>query len=159
MEDLSLHVLDIVENSLRAGAKTVEIQINEDRKRDVLEIEIRDDGGGMDASTVEKATDPFFTTKSVRRVGLGLSLFQGAARRAGGDLSLSSKPGEGTTVKATFQHSHIDRQPLGDMAKTLTTLIIANPAVHFRYVHRENGDEYQIDSKQLMDGSWKEPAI
>ena len=153
MEDLSLHVLDIVENSLRAGAKTVEIQINEDLKRDVLEIEIRDDGQGMDASTVEKATDPFFTTKSVRRVGLGLSLFESAARRAGGELFLSSRPGEGTTVKATFQHSHIDRQPLGDMAKTLTTLIISHPEIHFRYLHRENDCEYQVDSKQLTDGS------
>ncbi len=159
MENLSLHILDIVENSLRAGAKTVEIQINEDLKRNFLEIEIRDDGRGMDASTVEKVTDPFFTTKSVRKVGLGLSLFESAARRTGGELSLFSKPGEGTTVKATFQHSHIDRQPLGDMVKTLTTLIISNPDVHFRYIHRENGDEYQVDSKQLMDGSWKEPAI
>jgi hypothetical protein len=80
-------------------------------------------------------------------VGLGLSLFEAAARRAEGEFSLSSQPGEGTTVKAVFQHSHIDRQPLGNMGKTLTTLIISNPDVHFRYIHRKNGDEYRVDSK------------
>ncbi|MCB7129601.1 MAG: ATP-binding protein, partial [Candidatus Brocadiales bacterium] len=76
MEDLSLHVLDIVENSIRAGAKKIEIRIHEDLKADCLEIEIQDDGAGMDVSTMEKALDPFFTTKSVRKVGLGLSLFR-----------------------------------------------------------------------------------
>ena len=153
MEDLSLHILDIVENSIRAGAKTVEIRISEDLKRDVLEIEIRDDGRGMDASTVEKAADPFFTTKSVRKVGLGLSLFEAAARRAEGEFCLSSRPGEGTTVGATFQHSHIDRQPLSDMGKTLMILMIANPEVHFRFLHRKDGHEYQVDSKQLTNSS------
>ena len=153
MEDLSLHILDIVENCIRAGAKNVEIRINEDLKKDLLEIKIHDDGCGMDQTTIEKATDPFFTTKSVRKVGLGLSLIKQAARKAGGELYLSSKPGNGTEVKATFQHSHIDRQPLGDIAKTLMILIIANPEVHFRYFHWKNGREYQVDSKQLIDES------
>lgn len=157
MEDLSLHILDIVENCIRAGAKKVEIRINEDLKKDLLEIKIHDDGCGMDQTTIEKATDPFFTTKSVRKVGLGLSLIKQAARIAGGDLCLSSKPGKGTVVKATFQHSHVDRQPLGDIAETLMILIISNPEVHFRYFHWKNGREYQVDSKQLTDGSKESP--
>lgn len=148
MEDLSLHVLDIVENSIRAGAKKIEIRIHEDLKADCLEIEIRDDGAGMDVSTMEKALDPFFTTKSVRKVGLGLSLFREAARAAGGDMVIQSEPGRGTNVKATFRYSHIDRKPLGDMSKTLATLVIANPEVRFRCLHEKNDEEQQFDSGQ-----------
>lgn len=149
MEDMSLHILDIVENSIRAGAMDVEININEDTGADLLEIEIRDDGAGMNQTTLEKALDPFFTTKTVRKVGLGLSLFREAARSAGGDMILKSEAGKGTRVKATFQHSHVDRQPLGDLAKTLEILIIANPEVRFRYYHRENGEEHRFDSNGL----------
>ena len=149
MEDLSLHILDIVENSIRAGAKEVEISIDEDVAADHLEVEIRDDGAGMDQATLEKALDPFFTTKTVRKVGLGLSLFREAARAAGGDMILKSEAGKGTWVKATFQHSHVDRQPLGDLVKTLEILIIANPEVRFRYYHRENGEEHRFDSNGL----------
>lgn len=153
MQDLSLHILDIAENSIRAGAKAVEIRIKEDLKRDYLEIEIQDDGYGMEPSLLEKAIDPFFTTKSVRKVGLGLSLFKEAARIAGGDLVLHSEPGQGTKVKATFQHSHIDRKPLGDMAKTLITLIIGNREVHFQYFHRKDGRECWVDSTQFNNQS------
>jgi len=149
MEDLSLHILDIVENALRAGAKKVEINIDEDVKQDHLKIEIRDDGKGMDQTMLEKALDPFFTTKTVREVGLGLSLFREAARAAGGDMTVESEPGKGTCVKATFQHSHVDRQPLGDMALTLQTLIVANPAVRFLYSHRENGEKICLDTDTL----------
>ncbi len=149
MEDMSLHILDIVENSIRADAKEVEIRIDEDVAADRLEVTIRDDGAGMDQATLEKALDPFFTTKTVRKVGLGLSLFREAARATGGDMTVQSKPGKGTRVKATFQHSHVDRQPLGDLTKTLEILIIANPEVRFRYYHRENGEEYRFDSNGL----------
>ena len=149
MRDLSLHILDIVENSIRAGAKEVEIRINEDVATDLLEIEIRDDGTGMDQATLDNALDPFFTTKSVRKIGLGLSLFQEAARAAGGDLAIQSEPGKGTQVKAVFRYSHIDRQPLGDLARTLQTLFVANPEVRFRYYHCENGEECQIDTAEI----------
>ena len=146
MEELSLHILDIVENSIRAGADEVEIRINEDEATDLLEIEIKDNGTGMDQSTLGKALDPFFTTKSVRKYGLGLSLFREAAQSAGGDMLIQSEQGKGTRVKAVFQHSHIDRQPLGDMAGTIETLIVANPEVRFRYYHCENSVEYRIDT-------------
>jgi DNA mismatch repair ATPase MutL len=146
MEELALHILDIVENSLRAGATEVEIAVIENSLADSLTIEITDDGSGMDAATVEQALDPFFTTKSVRKVGLGLSLFREAARAAGGDLAIDSNPDRGTHIKATFQASHVDRQPLGDMGKTLKVLIIANPEVHFRYTHQIDDKIYRIDS-------------
>jgi len=149
VDDLSLHILDIVENSIDAGAQNVEIRIREDTEQDLLKIEITDDGKGMDASTLEKALDPFFTTRKVRKVGLGLSLFREAARMANGDLAIESVKGEGTTVRATFQHSHIDRKPLGDMAKTLLILIIGHPEIRFRYEHWKNGQSGELDTQHL----------
>jgi hypothetical protein len=148
MEDLSLHILDIVENSIRAGAKEIEILIRENLAADLLEIVIQDDCAGMDAATRERVLDPFFTTKSVRKVGLGLSLFKEAARQAGGDLVVASGPEKGTRIEATFQHGHIDRKPLGDMALTLQTLMIGNPDIHYRYIHQKNGEEQRFDSAE-----------
>ena len=150
MEDLSLHILDVVENSIRAGANKVEIEIHEDLKNGLLRIEIADDGKGMDARMLEKALDPFFTTKTVRKVGLGLSLLREAARATNGDLTIQSEIGKGTCVKATFQHSHIDRKPMGDMEKTMISLIIGNPDVHFKYLHNKNGRKYRmIDTEKF----------
>ena len=151
VEELSLHILDIVENSLRAGARNVEIKVSEISKDDLLEIEITDDGAGMDNTTLEKALDPFFTTKTVRKVGLGLSLFREAARSAGGDMDIDSHPGRGTRIKARFQYGHVDRQPLGDIAKTLETLITANPEVRFRYLHRRDDEEFGMDTQEQGD--------
>lgn len=149
MQDLSLHILDIAENSIRANASEIKIEVIEDKKRDRLEIEVLDNGQGMDPPTVEKAVDPFFTTKSVRKIGLGLSLFKEAAKTAGGHFTLQSEPGKGSRVKAVFQHSHIDRKPLGDIAKTLIILILSNPEIRFKFYHRKDGKNYSIDSKQL----------
>lgn len=149
MEDLSLHILDVVENSIEAGARRIRIQIIENSKRDRLKIEIQDDGKGMDQNLRQKALDPFFTTKSVRRVGLGLSLFREAARMADGDLSIESKAGQGTSVKATFQYSHVDRNPLGDMAKTMMTLAIGHPEIQFVYFHQKNGRRYSLDTTEF----------
>lgn len=149
MEDLSLHILDIVENSMAAGANTVGITVCEDKRRDLLSIEITDDGKGMSKATLKKATDSFFTTKRTRRVGLGLSLLQQAAKMANGKFSIESKKGEGTTVRASFQYSHIDRKPLGDMAETIITLIIGNPEIDLRYIHKNDGKNWSLDTKEL----------
>ncbi len=149
MEDLSLHILDIVENSIDAGANKIDIKIYENLKKDQLKIEITDDGKGMNEGTVKKALDPFYTTKTVRKVGLGLSLFREAARMANGDFSIQSEAGRGTTVRATFQHTHIDRKPLGDMSKTMTTLIISHPEIHFRYLHKKDNQENRIDTEKF----------
>lgn len=149
MEDLSLHILDIVENSIAAGAKNIEIKVLEDIKKDLLAITIIDDGAGMDKDTLAKVLDPFVTTKPNRRIGLGLPLFAEAAKVAGGDISVESKKGEGTEIKAHFQYKHIDRKPLGDMAETIITLIIGNPEINLRYIHKKDGKNWFLDMREL----------
>jgi anti-sigma regulatory factor (Ser/Thr protein kinase) len=149
MEDLSLHVLDIAENSLRAGAHNVTILIDEDIRRDVLTIEIRDDGKGMSAQAASMATDPFYTTKSKRRVGMGLPLLKEAARMANGTLDIRSVPNSGTTVRATFQLSHVDRKPLGNMAETITALLAAEEQANILYRHSRNGKTVVFDSMHV----------
>jgi len=147
MEDLSLHILDIAENSICGSAKTVEIRIDEDRNKDLLTIEIKDDGKGMDEQTLQKALDPFFTTRTTRRVGLGLPLLAQAARESGGTIELHSEPDEGTTVRATFVHSHIDRKPMGNIDETIQTLVAGHPEIEFLYEHKTNGSIYHFDTR------------
>jgi len=147
LEDLSLHILDIAENSIAAGAQNITIRITQDTQRDRLVLVIVDDGRGMDEETVRKVTDPFFTTKSVRRVGLGLPLLEEAARMANGNLSIRSRPGRGTRIKATFGLNHIDRKPMGDIAQTLKTLIVAHPEIRIRFHHRCDGEVFVFDTK------------
>ncbi len=149
MEDLSLHILDIAENSVKANAQTIEIKVTEDLKKDLFVIEITDDGKGMDRAFAEKATDPFVTTRTERRVGLGLSLFAEAARMSNGDLTIRSDPRGGTIIKATFQHSHVDRQPLGDIGQTLITLAMGNPHIDLIYLHKKNKHHYCLDTRKL----------
>lgn len=149
MEDLSLHILDIAENSVEAQAKRIEIKISEDAKKDLLSLEIADDGKGMDKETLRKALDPFFTTKKVRRFGLGLSLLAEAARAANGKFHIESKPGKGTKVRAIFQMSHIDRKPLGDIARTLIAIIAGHPEINIRYRHQVNGSLYTFDAREI----------
>jgi hypothetical protein len=149
MLELSKHILDIVENSVRADSRTVVITVIEDTATDTLILEISDDGKGMSADEVVMALDPFYTTKKVRRIGLGLPMLKAAAETTGGSLRLDSTVGQGTMVKVTFGHSHIDRQPLGDVGLTLVTLIMGNPDVDFIYTHRRNNREYQLDTRNI----------
>jgi hypothetical protein len=149
MEDLSLHILDIVENSVAARADTIEIRISEDEKKDLLSIEVIDNGAGMDEETVKKALDPFYTTRTVRRFGFGLPLLSEAAKAANGHLSIKSKKGEGTKIKANFQYSHIDRKPLGDIGQTIGILIIGYPEIDLLYVHKKNNHTYSLDTKKI----------
>lgn len=135
MLDLSLHILDIAENSIRAGSRTVHIALDEDRARDLLTLTIRDDGAGMEAHERRAAVDPFFTTKHGKRVGLGLSLLTQAAEQANGRVTLTSETGKGTIVTATFRLGHLDRQPLGDIDQTLTCLRATHPEIAFLFRH------------------------
>ena len=135
MLDLSLHVLDIVENAVRARAETVRIRLVEDRGEDLLTLTIEDDGEGMDPLSLKRAADPFFTTQSRKRTGLGLSLLAQSAKEAEGKLTLKSRKGVGTQITATFRLSHIDRRPLGDMETTLECLRAAHPDIRFHYEH------------------------
>ena len=151
MEDLSLHILDIAENSIRAQAKIIKIEIEEYKERDILLLSIKDDGNGMTEEQKKMALDPFYTTKSTRRFGLGLSLLSEAARTAGGKMSLQSFPGKGTEVKARFKLSHIDRQPTGDMSQTLVALIAGHPGIDFLYSHRVNGELFSLDTREVKE--------
>ncbi|MBI5050720.1 MAG: ATP-binding protein [Nitrospirae bacterium] len=151
MEDLSLHILDIVENSIAAGANRVEIRVVEDTGKDILSVEIRDNGKGMSKEVRENAVDPFYTTRTTRRVGLGLSLLSQSAKEAEGDMTIKSKEDEGTTIYAYFKHSHIDRKPLGNMAETLIVLIAGNPDIDFLYEHILNNRAYSIDTKGIRE--------
>jgi signal transduction histidine kinase len=148
MEDLSLHILDIVENSIAAMAGRIEIRVEEDQARDLVTIEIKDDGNGMDEQTLKKALDPFFTTRTTRRVGLGLSLLAQAARDSEGAFDLSSKPGEGTTVNATFRLSHPDCKPMGDIGQTMQVLVTAHPEIEFLYEHKKDNSIYHFDTRE-----------
>ena len=163
MEDLSLHVLDIAENAISAKAKKIEILVMEEPGENRLTIEIRDDGIGMDEEARQKAADPFFTTRSSRRVGLGLSLLAQAAEEAGGTLRIESNLGKGTRVTATFQYHHIDRKPLGSMVETMMSLLLGNPELDISYTHKKEGGSYTLSSQwlkeQFQDQSLTNPEV
>jgi len=148
MEDLSLHILDIAENSIMASAGKIEIKIDEDQANDLLTLEISDDGRGMDEETLKNALDPFFTTRTTRRVGLGLSLLAQAAREGGGTMDISSRPHEGTLIRATFRLSHPDCKPMGDIAETMRTLVVAHPEIDFVFEQKINSSIYRFDSRE-----------
>ena len=149
MRELSLHILDIAENGITAGADCIHILVEEDRTADLLTIIIKDNGHGMPAEKIEKLTDPFVTSRTTRRVGLGLSLLAAAAERCEGRLTVETEPDAGTKVKATFRYSHIDRAPVGDMAATITTLIMGNPQIEFVYTHIIDGEDFTLDTREL----------
>ena len=149
MLELALHILDIAENSVRARAKTITIQVTEDSRKDLLTIEIADDGAGMNQAVLEKAMDPFYTTKKVRSVGLGLPLLADAAERAGGRFAIQSEEGHGTRLQVEFRLSHIDRQPLGDVAGVVVTLVAGNPDVDFIYRHRCDERRFTCDTREI----------
>jgi hypothetical protein len=155
MRDLSLHILDIAENSIAAQAERIEIRLEENRGEDRLVLEISDDGKGMDREMRERALHPFVTSRTTRKVGLGLPLLAAAAEAAGGSLTLESEVGKGTTVRASFQLGHIDLKPLGDIAQTLVTLIMGYPGIDILYSHKVDGDEYTLDTRMIraeLDG-------
>ena len=149
MEEISLHVLDIVQNSLSAGAALIHIEVDEQEQADTLRVRIADDGGGIPPELVQKVTDPFVTTRTTRKVGLGLSLFMQGAKAADGDFSIESEVGKGTRLCATYRRSHIDRQPLGDMAGTIRTLVLCNPDVDFVYTRKRNDRSFTLDTREL----------
>jgi signal transduction histidine kinase len=148
MEDLSLHILDIAENSIRAGATRVAIEIVEDEKSDVLSVCISDDGKGMNDEEVKRAFDPFFTTKQGKRVGLGLAFLSQAGEEAGGGVTVDSAPGRGTCVKATFNLSHPDIKPMGNIVETMATLMAGHPEIRFVFDITQGDYSRHFDSHE-----------
>lgn len=151
MRELSLHILDIVQNSIKAGADKIEIFIDEDTEKNSLEIMIKDNGCGMSKEFLARVRDPFTTTRTTRKIGMGISLFEAAAVQCGGKLDITSQVGVGTTVKAYFTHDHIDRAPIGDMAATMVTIISGAPEIEFIYKHTYNGKCFVFETKKICE--------
>jgi anti-sigma regulatory factor (Ser/Thr protein kinase) len=149
MRDISMHILDIVTNSLEADANYVEIIVEEKVEEDVLNLIINDNGKGMDSEFIKQVTSPFVTSRKTRKVGLGLSLLKAASERSGGSLSIESEQGKGTSVKASFRYGHIDRPPLGKIADTILGLVISNPSADFMYKHSYNQRDFVLDTREI----------
>jgi hypothetical protein len=168
MKEISLHLLDIAENSVAAQSKNISVHVHEDQFHDLLTVCVIDDGRGMDAATVQQVQDPFYTTRTTRNVGLGIPLLKLAAEQAEGSFSLQSEPGKGAWVEAEFRHSHIDRMPLGDLASTFLTLLISHPQMDWTFLYRvtdknKKSRDFLFESAELKselgDISLTEPEV
>ena len=151
MKELSLHILDIVQNSVTANATRVDVDICEDADKDILSVVIADNGCGMSEDFLAKVIDPFTTKRTTRKVGLGIPLFKLAAENTGGNFEIKSEVGKGTEVTAVFGLSHIDRQPLGDMPGTMLGLFTSYENIDFQYTHRVDEKEFLVDTAELKN--------
>ncbi len=151
MNDLALHLLDIVQNSLAAGATFITVRIEENPRKNFLIMSVEDNGCGMNEEQLQKLSDPFFTSRTTRRVGLGVPLLRQTAEQSGGKLEVVSRPGKGTCLTAHFQYDHLDRPPLGDVANAMVLMISANPGVDFAYRYSYNEKSYEITTRELKN--------
>lgn len=147
---MSLHILDIAENSMEAGATAVKIGIREDTAEDMFVLTVDDNGRGIEKETVEKALDPFFTSKAGKKCGLGLPLLAQAARECGGDFSIDTGKGRGMRVVARFRRSHIDMKPLGDVGATMAALICGHPEVAYSLTYEKDGRVFSLGTEELV---------
>ena len=147
------HILDIAQNSVNAGAKLVKVVIEENTKEGIFRFIVKDDGRGMDKEEIEKLFDPFYTTRDhkIRRVGLGLPMLKFACEITGGNVRISSEKGKGTEVEAIFKTSHIDCQPVGDIAGVIFTLLFSSKNVDWIIKRSYNGNIYTVDSRDLKE--------
>jgi anti-sigma regulatory factor (Ser/Thr protein kinase) len=163
LKELALHLLDIAENSVAANAESITISVLFDTEQDLLQMSIEDDGKGMAADQLAKITDPFVTSRTTRKVGLGIPLFKAAAESCNGSFDIQSTLGQGTTVTATFQESHIDRMPLGDLQSTLISLLIGYPDVHWVLKYGTDGNIFIFDDapikKELEGIALTDPGV
>ncbi len=151
MTELSLNVLDVAQNSVKAKASLIKIIVDASYADDLLLITIEDNGCGMSAEQVEKVIDPFYTTRTTRKVGLGVSFFKMAAEMTGGAFSITSEPGKGTLVKASFVISSIDRMPLGDMNSTIETLVVYNTHIDFEYTYKVGNESFTLSTPKMKE--------
>ena len=151
MKDISLYVLDLVQNSLRAKAESISISVKDSLFEDCVKIVIGDDGCGMSPELLAKVTEPFTTTRTTRETGMGIPLFQMAAQLTGGSFQIDSVLGQGTTLRGVFVRSHVDTPPLGDMAETLVTLIHGAPDVNFLYCSETDSQAQTFDTKEIKE--------
>ncbi len=155
MRELSLHILDIVQNSITANARMIIIDIEADFTKDLLSVRITDDGKGMNKELLEKVADPFSTTRQTRKVGMGVSLFKMAAENSGGKFDISSKEKMGTVVMADFKISSIDRVPLGEIDETMATLLMGSPqtdfVLNYEVKNQEQSREFNFDTREIKE--------
>ncbi len=149
MKELSLHILDLVENSITAGAKNIKLTITENLTDNVLAIIIQDDGCGMSAEKLVAVSDPFYTTRTTRNVGLGIPMFKMNTAACEGTFDMTSQVGVGTTLSGTFRYDHIDRAPLGDIASTITAIFMSLESADLVYLHTYNDKQFTLDSKEM----------
>lgn len=155
MKELSLNILDIAENSVKAGATLTEILIDEDEEW--LKITVKDDGCGMTKEILDRVQNPFYTTRTTRKVGMGIPLFKLEAEQTGGKLELTSVSKEespdfhGTKISASFNKKHIDFTPLGDVVSSITTLCQGHPDTDFLFIHNLNGKQVKLDTRELKE--------
>ena len=149
MDDISLHILDVAENSISAGATLVTISVSIDTGKDLLSVEIADNGRGIPKEVLGRIRDPFYTTRTTRKVGMGLSLLAQSAEEADGALAINSIEGQGTVVSAKFRYGHIDRKPMGNLADTFAVLITGNPDMDFEIRCRRNNTDVIFDTREL----------
>lgn len=163
MQDIAMHILDIAYNSIRALATNIKIRIDDLKSKNIIQIEIEDNGKGMDKETLSHVTDPFYTTRTTRKVGLGVPLFKEGAIMTGGNFEIQSIVGKGTKISATYVKDHLDTPPLGDLAETLVTLIQADDTIDYYFVYRNDDKEFILDTKEikniLEDVKINEPEI
>jgi hypothetical protein len=163
VRELSLHLLDIAENSVAANASEIRVSVTENTFLDLLQMSVQDNGKGMDAQTAAQVVDPFYTTRTTRKVGLGIPLLKEAAEACNGFLTLQSEPGVGTRLDVQFQRSHIDRMPLGNLADTFIQLLVMNPSIHWVFLYKVDDREFNLDYaeiKEALDGvSLTEPPV
>lgn len=163
MRELSLNVLDIAQNSIAAAATQIQMEVVERTDAHTLTIGIYDNGCGMTDEQVKSVLDPFYTTRTTRKVGMGVPLFKMAAEQTGGTLTVSSKVGIGTNIKAVFHTDSVDFTPLGDMASTVTTLVSMNTEIQFLYRHKVDKKEFVFDTVEIReilgDVPLSEPAV
>lgn len=149
MEDISLHILDVAENAVTAGATLITITLSEDSGKDLLILAIEDNGRGIPESVIGQVLDPFYTTRTTRKIGLGLSLLSQSAREAEGDMTITSTEGKGTRISAYFRNSHVDRKPLGNLADTFSVLIAGNPSIDFIFSCNLKNSEFLFDTRLI----------
>jgi hypothetical protein len=151
LEDLSQHVLDIAENSVAADASSVLIEILEDVPCNVLSMAVEDDGKGMSQDFLARVADPFITTRTTRRVGMGIPFLKQSSELCGGKFTIESSLGVGTRIEATFNYDSIDRPPLGDMPATVMTIFMGHPEIDWTYRHVYNGRDFSLSAAELVE--------
>ena len=149
MKEIALHVMDIVQNSISAGATLIEINVNVRHDIDEMSVSVNDNGCGMSREQANKVISPFATSRTTRKVGLGIPFFKAGAEVCDGTFTLNSEPGAGTFIGVTYRISHIDRPPMGDMAETMVTLVACNESIDFVYDYTVDGNRFVFDTREI----------